>query len=136
MSRLETVRRVAELREAAARATVGAAQAARAQAEREHERRRTALAGTVLGAGTAMQVHADLAGAERLADGVSAARAEVRVRDDERSAAVSGWVDAARRARLLGEVCTRHRELRELGQERSTQHLLDDLSATRTRRSA
>ena len=136
MNRLETVRRVAELREAAARAAVGAAQAARMQAEQEHERRQGALAGAGLSAGGALQVRAALASAERLADAVTAARAQVRARDDERGAAVTGWVDAARRARLLGEVCTRHREQTELGRERSTQHLLDDLSASRTRRSA
>ena len=136
MSRLETVRRVAELREAAARAGVAAAQAARAAAEHEHDRRRAALAATGLSAGAALQVRAELASNERLAGAVTAARSEVGAREQDRSAAVTGWVDAARRARLLDEVCTRHREQRELGRERSTQHLLDDLSARRTRGSA
>jgi len=136
VSRLETVRRVAELREAAARAAVAAAQAARTEAEAEHGRRVAALSGVALSAGTAAQAHAELAGAGRLAEGVTAARHAMSAREDERGAAVTGWVDAARRARLLGEVCTRHREQRDARLERSTQHLLDDLSASRTRRTS
>lgn len=133
-SRLETVRRVAELREAAARAAVAAAQAARVQAEQEHVERVAAVAGRRLNAGPADGVRDQLAATARLADAAGAAARAVALREDDRRAAVAGWVDATRRARLLGEVCTRHREERESALEKQTQHLLDDLAGSRTAR--
>lgn len=135
-SRLETVRRVAELREAAARATVAAAQAARAQAEQDHAERVDALAGRRVSAAPAGAVRSQLDATARLADAAGAAARAVALREDDRRAAVQGWVEATRRARLLGEVCSRHREERATALELQTQQLLDDLAGSRTAREA
>ena len=131
-SRLETVRRVAVLRTTAARAAVGAAGARQQTAQAHHEARVAGLAGTRLVAGTAAEVQAGLQSLARLADDVNEAGREVRLREDERRTAVLGWTDAARRARLLDDVCARHRAERDAAAEKRTQHVLDDLAARRT----
>lgn len=134
-SRLETVRRVAELREAGARAAVAAATAARSAAEQHHAERLTALAGLRLTGGSSALLRSEMDGAARLGASMTEARQSADAREQERSAAVAGWVDATRRAQLLTEVCARHREQRAAGAELADQHLLDDLAARRTRRS-
>lgn len=130
-SRLDTVRRVAEMRTAAARAAVGAAGARHATAQRHHEAKVAGLAGTHLSGGTAAEVQAGLAVLSRLADDVTQAGREVLLREDERRTALAGWSDAARRARLLDDVCARHRADHEAGVEKRVQSQLDDLAARR-----
>lgn len=133
-SRLETVRRVAVLRTAAAKAAVGAAGVRCQTAERHHADRVEGLARTRLHGGRAGDVQTGLATLARLADDVAAAGREVGLREQERRQAVAGWTDATRRARLLDDVCARQRGEREAAGEKRTQHLLDDLAARRKER--
>lgn len=130
-SRLETVRRVAVLRTAAARAAVGAAGVRRDTAVAHHTDRMTALSGNVLPPGSAGEVVAGLDAVARLAQAVTDAAGEVLLREQERTDALAGWSDAARRARLLEDVCARQRAEREATAELRAQHLLDDLAGRR-----
>ena len=130
-SRLDTVHRVARLREAGARAAVAVAQRAHAQAAQEHAGHLAALGASTVTAGTSGHVQAGFAGVERHADTVAAAGTLVLEREQDRQAALSGWVLATRHERLLGQVCERHRSEAAEHAERRTQRLLDDLAGRR-----
>jgi flagellar export protein FliJ len=132
-SRLETVRRVAVLRTTAARAAVGAAGARRDLARAHHAEQVAELAGSAVSGGSSAEVQARFLGIQRLADDVTQAAQEVQVREQERETALAGWSHSARRARLLDDVCARHRAEHEAAGELRTQHLLDDLAARRGR---
>ncbi len=129
--RLDTVLRVAALRQAGARAAVGAATAAVAVAERDRDAALTDARAAGAPNGPVPVAQAQLAGGVRRAEAAGTAELVVQARRDDRTAALQAWASAARRERLLAEVCARHRTEAAEAAERRTQSQLDDLAGRR-----
>lgn len=136
-SRLDTVRKVADLRRAGARSAVATATLAR-DAARESERRRTEQLGgherAVSDAGPerpATAFAAQALGLSRLAGDVLDARRAVSSREAERDSALQTWLAASRHARLLESWCDRAAAAQLARAEGLEQRLLDDLASRR-----
>jgi hypothetical protein len=125
-SRLDSVLRVAELREVQARRDLLAANAARAAAAAAHQQRlsRLSAAETPYGAGDDLR-HAVAVRHLRVVAATDAA-AEARQADAAGAVAHTGWVDAARRAQLVERLVERQRAEAQADRERAEQRELDD----------
>jgi len=133
VSRLATLVRVAELREAAARSQAARALAASAAAHHALEESVAVLrSGGIVGGGR----HALEQSAQQQlvrADAVRQAEAAAAEADRLRLEAVRGWTESQRRQRLFAELHERHRETERLRQEKAEQQLADELAASRLR---
>ena len=127
-SRLETVRRVALVRETAARAAAAALQRAHAEAGATRVARVEELSRTGFRSGSAQLALADGAQRGRLSASVTDASADLAAADVQRLIGVQSALTATRNARLLDKVCDRHRSEALAAGEAVTQRLLDDLS--------
>ncbi len=131
MSRLDTVHRVARLREAGARARFAAASFAYADALSACTEREQRLAATRLVGGSAPQVQGQLDVAGRAGDAVGAARVRAAELQHDRDGALRGWTEATRDEHLLATACDRARLGIEAERERRDQRMVDDLTGRR-----
>jgi flagellar biosynthesis chaperone FliJ len=130
-SGLQTVRRVAELREAGARNAVAAATQARADAERAVVERLAQLEASTLPGGSAGDLIAAAEVRSRLAAASTQARREVAEKEVRRREAVSAWSAASRRTSVLTGAVDRQRAEHDAAQNLDVQRMLDDLAARR-----
>lgn len=130
-SGLQTVRRVAELREAGARNAVAAATQARADAEQVAADRLAQLEASTLPGGNAGALIAAAEVRSRLAVASTQARREVAEKEVHRREAVTAWSAASRRTTVLTEAVDRQRAELEAVRNTGVQRMLDDLAARR-----
>jgi hypothetical protein len=130
-SGLQTVRRVAELREAGARNAVAAATQARADAEQVAADRLAQLEASTLPGGNAGALRAAAEVRSRLAVASTQARREVAEKEVHRREAVIAWSAASRRTTVLTEAVDRQRAELEAVRHTGVQRMLDDLAARR-----
>ena len=128
---LQTVRRVAELREAGARNAVAAATQARADAERAAAERLALLEASALPGGSAGELIAAAEVRTRLAAASTQARREAAEKEVHRREAVSAWSAATRRTTVLTEAVDRQRAEHDAVRNLGVQRMLDDLAARR-----
>jgi hypothetical protein len=130
-SGLQTVRRVAELREAGARSAVAAAAQAQAEAERAAVERLALLEASTLPGGAAGDLIAAAATRSRLAAASTQARRDVAEKEVHRLGALSAWSAASRRTTVLTGAVDRQRAEQEAAHHLGVQRVLDDLAARR-----
>lgn len=130
-SGLQTVRRVAELREAGARNAVAAATQAQAEAEHAAVQRLALLEASTLPGGAAGELIAAAAARSRLAVASTQARREVAEKEVHRREAVSAWSAASRRTSVLTGAVDRQRAEQEAAHHLGVQRMVDDLAARR-----
>lgn len=128
-SGLQTVRRVADLREAGARTAVAAATRARAEAERVAAEREAQLAASELPGGRAGELIAAAETRSRSAVTSMKARRDAADAEVQRREAIRAWTAAARRTSVLGEAVERQRLQTETARHAAVQRTLDDLAA-------
>lgn len=130
-SGLQTVRRVAELREMGARSAVAAATTAAAEAEQTALRRLALLEASTLPGGSAGELIAAAEVRARLAGASSQARRDAAEKERERQSAVDAWSAASRRTTVLTGAVDRQRAEQEAIRNLGVQRMLDDLAARR-----
>ncbi|MDP9407744.1 MAG: hypothetical protein M3P95_07745 [Actinomycetota bacterium] len=130
-SGLQTVRRVAELREAGARNAVAAATQARADAEQAAVERLAQLEANMLPGGSTGALIAAAEVRSRLAVASTQATREVAEKEVHRREAVGAWSAASRRTSVLTEAVDRQRAELEAVRHTGVQRMLDDLAARR-----
>ena len=128
--RMDTVLRVAELREKAARIDLSAAQSAMVASQAASRARLQELhALRASEGGSAAAFRAAQRTAELRAGATSEARADEEKAAQAKAEALAAWTTAAQREKALETLAARQREEAHAERERQEQRVLDDLSA-------
>jgi len=133
-SALPTLLRVAELREAVARADAGRALVAQADATAERDLRARALGELPSPAAGATSLEQVAQLGRWRAEALRVAEGELTHAQAARATAVEGWTETRRRHQLLEGLADRARAARDEEREKVAQRLADDLSSSRERR--